>query len=362
MRRTCEPPPSLRILRWFHFETDSNFEREAKRLIGRIQGKTIREILGKDLRPSPHTGQIDYDSLTADVQKEELSSNLFTLTKLPATINVVLSTVKRRDDVWPIVGHGADLPPFAFDEDEYKIYSFASLKNNQFRFGELCLEPTCKAVPTNSVISGKDSRWIIDLLNRSMTRHIREDLKMIYDYKGTKKSFFPLEKAGDETRNIKWKVGIKEYERFLIQKVPSANPYYVHRSCKATFTQMGDWLFLKVLPGWHFTKDGIEEPVPPLQMSSLSSRWMNPQRNHSVLDDVRFWIYMLSQGTDEIRLPLGDGLYAVAATIPAFATTNRGIEGDFKKRMWQEQPEADYLEEEMERSVSIDKVFSVDEL
>lgn len=362
MRRSCEPPPSMRILRWFNFETDSNFERECKRLIGRIQGKTLRETLGKDRRPSVHTGQIDYGALTADVQEEEIASNLFTLVKIPATINVALSPVKLRKDIWPILGEGANPPPFAFDEDEHKIYSFASLKDKQYRFGELYSEPTCKRVSTNSVISGNDSRWIIDLLNRAMTKHMREDLHMTYDYKGTKKTFFPLEKAGDETRNVKWKVGMKEYERFLVKKAPLTVPYYVHRSCKATFTQMGQWLFLKILPGWHFTRNGIEEPVSPLQMASLSSRWMNTQRNHSVLDDVRFWVYMLSQGTDEIHLPLGDGLHAVVATVPAMATTNRGIEGDYRKRMWNEQPAVDFFEEEMERSLAIGKVFSVDEL
>ena len=191
---------------------------------------------------------------------------------------------------------------------------------------------------------------------------MREDLHMVYDYKGTKKTFFPLEKLGDETRKMKWKVGTREWERFVVKKAEFAVPHYVHRSCKATFTQMSDWLYLKVLPGWHFTKDGNEEPVPPLKMASLSSRWMNRQRNHSILDDVRFWVYILSQGTNEIRLSLGDGLWAVVATIPAFATINRGIEGDYRKRMWQEQPETDYFEKEMERRMEIDKIFSVDEL
>lgn len=362
MRRSCEPPPSVRILRWFNFETDSNFEKECKKLVGRIQGKSLRETLGKDSRPSPYTGQIDYGSLTADTQDEDLSSNLFIVTKIPATINVAVSTVKRRNDVWPILGQGVDLPPFAFDEDTQKIYSFASLKDKQHRFGELCTEPTCKAVSINSIVSGNDSRWLIDLLNRAMTKHMREDLHMIYDWKGSKKTFLPIEKSGDETRNIKWKVGTKEWERFLVKKVDLASPYFVHRSCKATFTGMGDWLCLKVLPGWHFTKDGTQEPVPTLQMASLSAKWMNTQRNHSVLDDVRFWVYMLSKGTDEIRLPLGDDLHVAIATVPAFATINRGIEGDYKKRMWQEQPEEDYLEEEIERSLAINKVFSVDEL
>ena len=363
MRRNCEPPPSMRILRWLNFETDSNFEKESKKLIGRIQGKTLRETLGKDHHPSAFTGQIEYGSLTADLQEEELASNIFVITKIPANINVALATVKTRNDVWPVLGQDANPPPFAFDEEEHKIFSFASLNDTQYRFGRLCLEPTCRTVSTKSVLSGKDSCWIIDILNRAMTRHMREDLHMTYDYRSKpKKTFFPLEKVGEKTRNATWKVGSKEYTRFVVKKAELASPYYVHRSCKATFTQMGDWLFLKVLPGWHFTQDGIINPVPPLQMASLSSRWMNMQRNHSVLDDVRFWVSVLSKGEDEIRIALYEGLEAVIATTPAFASTDRGIEGDYRKRMWHEQPEPDYFDEEMEKSLAIDKAFTVEEL
>jgi hypothetical protein len=103
MRRSCEPPPSMRILRWLNFETDSNFEKESKKLIGRIQGKTLRETMGKDLRPSAYTGQIDYESLTADMQEEEISSNVFILIKTPDRINVALSTVKRRKEIFSVL-------------------------------------------------------------------------------------------------------------------------------------------------------------------------------------------------------------------------------------------------------------------
>jgi hypothetical protein len=362
MRRSCEPPPSMRILKWLNFETDSNFGRESKKLVGRIQGKTLRETMGKERRPSAYTGQIDYESLTADVQEEELTSNIFAVLNIPSTINIALSTVKTRNDVWPVLGKGANPPPFAFDDEEHKIYSFASLKNTQYRFGDLYLEPSCQAVPTKSVLTGKNACQIIDLLNRAMTKHMREKIGMTYDYRNTKKTFYPLENGEDETRNATWKVGTREYTRFLVKKAKLANPYYVHRSCKATFTQIGDWLFLKILPGWHFTKDGTIEPVPPLQMSSLSSRWMNMQRNHSILDDLRFWVYILSESTDEIKLPLGDDLEVTIATIPAFASTDRGIEGDYKKRMWHEQPKPDYFDEAMEKSLAIDKAFTVDEL
>jgi hypothetical protein len=216
----------------------------------------------------------------------------------PDRINVALSTVKRRKEIFPLLGEGANPPPFAFDEENQKIYSFASLNNAQYRFGRLCLEPTCQTIPTKSILSGQEVCWIIDLLNRAVTRHMTEKLHMTYDYKSKKKkTFFPLLNRGDETRNATWKVGTKEYTRFLVKKANLARSYYVHRSCKATFTQIDNWLFLKVLPGWHFTKDGIIEPVPPLQMSSLSSRWMNMQRNHSVLDDVRFWVSWLDKAS-----------------------------------------------------------------
>ena len=361
MQRNCEPPPSMRILRWLDFRTDSNFERESKKLVGRIQGKTLRETMGNEPRTSSFTGQISYESLTADVQEEEIASNVFTVTQIPSHINVSISKIRRRADIFKVLGEGVDLPPFSLDEETGKIYSFASL-GNQYRFGEVCLEPTCQSVTTENVLSGNDARLVIDLLNRAMTKHMREKIHMTYDYRNTKKTFFPIEKSGDEIRNATWKVGKKEYTRFLVRKVKLTNPYYVHRSCKATFTQIDDWPFMKVLPGWHFTKDGILEPVPPLQMSSLSSRWMNMQHNHSVLDDVRFWVYALSEGRDEIKLSLGDNVEMTIATTPAFAATDRGIEGDYKKRLWHEKPKPDYFAEAMEKTLAIDKVFTVDEL
>jgi hypothetical protein len=363
MRRNCEPPPSMRILKWLNFETDSNFEKESKKLIGRLQGKTLRETMGKDRTTSAYTGQIDYGSLTADVQEEEIASNIFPILKIPEKINVALTTVKRRRDIFPLLGEGANPPPFAFDEEKHKIYSFASLKDSQYRFGDLCLEPTCQTVSTKSLLTGEETCWIIDLLNRAMTRHMKEKLHMTYDFRSKKKkTFFPLLNRGDESRNGTWRIGTKEYTRFLVKKAKSVKPHYVHRSCKATFTQVDDWLFLKVLPGWHFTKDGIIEPVSPLRMSSLSARWMNMQRNHSVLDDVRFWTAILSEQSEEMKLFLGEDLEATIATMPAFATINRGIEGDYKRRLWYEQPKPDYFEQAIEKSAALDKVFTVNEL
>jgi hypothetical protein len=344
MRRRCEPPPSIRILKWLDFTTDSNFERELAKLIARIKGKTLRELMGKEPPALSSLALFNNASMTADLQDEELASNIFPGLQIPFFVNVANARVKRRQDVWTLLGEDVELPTFALDEDECKIFSFANLQNPQYRFGELCLEPTTERIRTEDLMAGGRSSIVIELLNRAMTAHMQNEIKMTYDWKNTKKTFFKLEKREVQTRLAHWKIGKIKYTRFLVKRVPTKNPYYVHRSCKATFTMIDKWPYLKVQPGWHFTQDGMNARVSPSRMSSLSSRRMNRQKNHSVLDEVRFWIYILSKGSDRIDLSLGGNANAAISVTPVFATVNRGIEGDYRKRLWHERPSVDYSE------------------
>jgi hypothetical protein len=353
MRRRCEPPPSIRILKWLDFTTDSNFEREVKKLIARVKGMTLRQATGHEPQIPPLSALLNHEATTADVQDEELSSNIFPVLQLPFCINVANAKVKKRRDVWNMLGGGVDLPTFAIDEVEGKIYSFADIRNPQYRFGEFCLESSTERVPTEEIISGMHSSTITELLNRSMTGHM-EKIGMVYDWKNTKKTFFPLEIEGDQTRRAQWKVGKLEYSRFLVKKSLTKKPYYAHRSCKATFTLIDRWPYLKVQPGWHFTVDGRGIPVSPSRMSSLSSRWMNRQRNHSVLDEVRFWVCVLSKGSSKMDLFVGGTTDAIVSTTPVFANTDHGIEGDYRKRLWYEKPDTDYLEKVVEKPASLE--------
>jgi len=346
MRRRCEPPPSIRILKWLDFTADSSFEREFGKLISRIRGQTLRELFGHE-RETAQLPSTPHEATTADGQEEELVSNLFPTTQLPFYVNVANARVKKRADVWGILGEGVDLPPFAIDEGKCKIYSFADLKNVQYRFGELCLQPSTESIPTESILAEKDSTIVIELLNRSMTRHM-QTIGMIYDWK-SKKTFFQLQNPEGSARYARWRIGKKEYVRFLVRKSPTKNPFYVHRSCKATFTLVDRWPYLKIQPGWHFTQDGMGVPVSASRMSSLSSRWMNRQRNHSILDDVRFWLYVLSKGSGRLNVFVGGNVSAVVSTVPVFANVNRGIEGDYRERLWHERPGSDYLERIIEK-------------
>jgi hypothetical protein len=75
-----------------------------------------------------------------------------------------------------------------------------------------------------------------------------------------------------------------------------------------------------------------------------------------VLDEVRFWVYVLSKGSGEMNLFVGSNVKVVIMTTPLFATVDRGIEGDYRRRMWREKPSIDFSEKVLdEAQVSRDK-------
>lgn len=342
LRRNCDIPSSIRILKWLDFRNDNNFEAEFRKLLVRLKGQSYRVLEGtQEITPS-----CAFDLVAPETQEEVLVSNLFQVLQMPRFLNQAKARVRKRNDVWNLLGGGVSLPIFAIREDSQQIFSFTPLNNQQQKIAKLVEDPSPDQVLVSEVLKSNKSSVVIELLNRAMTHHM-EDIGMVYDWKN-KKTFFPLEKDGDQSRYAKWKVGNREYPRFIVKKAKSGR-YFVHRSCKATFTQLGNHLFLKVLPGWHFTYDGLSQAVSPEMMNSLSSRWMNIQRNHSVLDDVRFWIYKLSEGKERMYINVGVDTPTVVMPRPFSSTMNQGIEGDYRERLWlEEEPAPDESEEMLE--------------
>ena len=335
LSRSCEIPLSLRILRWIDFSSDSAFANKAKMLVTRLKNESPRErrTMSPEKRTTPPQ---TFDTASAQVQEELLATNLFPVTQLPYLVFTARSRVSRRDEIWPLVGENADLPPFAFLEEEGRIVTFAPMVGNP-TFNKIAESSDSKGIPTKMFLEGSQSRVLIDILNRSMTAHMK-GLGMTYDWKSkSKKTFFPLKNPGDEVRHGYWRVGGRRWRRILAIKSKTGT-YFAHRSCKATFLRMGGICYLRMVPGWHFTTDGIETPVDDFTMTSLSTRWMNMERNHSVIDDVRFWASTLSKDSGFIALDVGSPTKAMIASKPLSATVDHGIEGDYRERLWYEEP------------------------
>ena len=332
LRQPCEIPASIKILKWYNFQNDRNFEKEARRLISRLRGESLR---APDASQHNHAmTNVVTDATQPDYQIETLASNLFPVTQLPSTVYVARPTVERRNDVFDKLGENVALPAFVFHEDPHEMFSFSSFNDATNLLSQLVNDPRSISV---AGLLGGDASVLIELLNRTMTAHMR-GLGMIYDW-NNKKTFFPTLESG-QTRLANWRVGNRTFERTLVRPPRGPSPYFAHRSCKATFTSFEGNLYLKVLPGWHFTNDGVETAVDPQRMGSLSARWMNRERNHSVLDDLRFWVYTLSRGSASIVLDTGAGTSAVISCIPLFAQLDRGLEDDYRERLWlEEEPE-----------------------
>ena len=345
LRRPCEIPASIKILRWFNFQNDRNFERESKRLVSRLKGES--------LRASSHGGRVGAkeslvvtDASRPDFQTETLASNLFPVTSLPAKVYSARATVEKRNDVFVELGEGAAVPPFVFHDATREILCFSSLSDEKNLLSKVAQDQ--ESLPSTAKLRD-DPSVVIELLNRSMTAHMR-GLGMTYDW-SNKKTFFSMLEPG-EARFASWRVGSRNFQRTLVRPPRENSNYFAHRSCKATFTFFDDNLYLKLLPGWHFTVDGISTSVEPLRMGSLSARWMNRERNHSVLDDLRFWIYTLSEGSSSIHLDTGGGTRATISCTPVFAQIDRGLEEDYRERMWfEEEPTTDGITEAPEEDL-----------
>ena len=343
LRCDCEIPPSIRILKWLDFRTDRNFEREATKLISRLKGVSIRSVIKKDKQIL-----ISFDSTYPYIQDELLASNLFQVLELPRYFYRAISKVTKRDDVWKMLGEDVTVPVFALRGETKEIFSFSPLNDPQQKLVQLVQKETEKNHILN-ILKSERYPVLIELINRAMTAHMKK-IGMVYDWKN-KKTFFPLEDINEDIRYDDWKISRREWRRFVVRKSKSGS-YYIHRSCKATFTKIGDDLFLKIVPGWHFTTDGMFNAVPPKMMSSLSTKWMNIQRNHSILDDVRFWIYKLSQGKDIIKLNVGADSPVLISCIPLSTRIEHGIEEDYRERAWiEEEPAIDDLEIELEEEL-----------
>jgi hypothetical protein len=333
LRRNCEIPPSIRILNWLDFTHEINFERELRRLLARLGGSSGRPNSEIKMSGAPHL-----DSTRAVIQDEILASNLFGVTEMPRFVYSASSKVKDRNEVFSMLGEGVLVPPFVIREDEQKVYSFSPLESTQTRLGEILNEKSTQKVLTTELVDNHGF-VVIELLNRSMTAHMR-NLGMTYDW-NSKKTFYPLENFNDGVRTATWRVGNRQFKRKLVAKSKSGQ-YFAHRSCKATFQHFLDSTYLKVSPGWHFTVDGTKTPVVPLKMSSLSARWMNIERNHTLLDNLRFWANVLSKDSEKIVLDLGGDVPAEISSLPVVCGIDHGIEQDYRERLWYEaEPEPD---------------------
>ena len=94
--------------------------------------------------------------------------------------------------------------------------------------------------------------------------------------------------------------------------------YYEHKAFSFSVMRFGEDWALVISPGYAFTRDGLRKPISRERTNALSTRRAARDFNPSVLQDVSFWLAILSGESDGLfaleRRP-GDDLARFAPTV-----------------------------------------------
>jgi len=143
--------------------------------------------------------------------------------------------------------------------------------------------------------------------------------------------YFPPQKGG-QSREIKWDTPRRTATRKVAYpytgKQSQKTMFWVHHSICAQLRNVGGEYFLKLEPGYVFTRDG-STVIQSRDAGTLSTSRMSQERNYQVLNHLYFWTWFLANGAPEIRIPCGTQ-YLVIQPELAFGLANFGIGTDKK--------------------------------
>jgi hypothetical protein len=102
--------------------------------------------------------------------------------------------------------------------------------------------------------------------------------------------------------------------------------FWVHYAAEIRFYRIWNQFFLRIIPCFFFTHDGIN-PLDGKKMGKLSIRWGGSQRNPAILRDFLFWANFLRRASTQIRISAGAESIEIRP-LPATTRLGRGIRHD----------------------------------
>jgi hypothetical protein len=157
------------------------------------------------------------------------------------------------------------------------------------------------------------------LLNRGL---LRRDKTRFY--------FPPVD--GGRSREIQWDAPRRTATRRVAYpytgKQSQKTVFWVHHSIRAQLRNLGGDYFLKLEPGYVFSRDGTSV-IQSSDAGALSTSRMSQERNYQVLNHLYFWTWFLANGEKEIRIPWGTQSLVIQPEL-AFGVANFGIGTDKK--------------------------------
>jgi len=192
-------------------------------------------------------------------------------------------------------------------------------------------------VISNTVESEQSSQYlqnpntrskIVGIWNEAISTYL---LSLGLQQRDKTRFYFPPEK-GNGSRVIQWTAPKRTATRTVAYpykgKQSDRTMFWVHHSIRAQLRSVGGEYFLKLEPGYVFTRDGSSF-IQSADAGALSTSRMSQERNYQVLNHLYFWAWFLAHGGAEIKVPCGAQALVIQPDL-ASGLANFGIGTDKK--------------------------------
>lgn len=315
-QKRLELPAPFNALRHFDFRAEAHFETEFRDLLRRIRGQPIPR--GRTLAPRYSSGvtpPIQGVSIeTAEEVPEILISNLAPLVATPPALFVAEAKIGSLSE---LDGALRAVPLLLVDR---KLVTFADLEDPECSLNQAIDPYTIERHDFAKCVANQDlANWWLTLANKSVVITCRGK-GISQDEKG-RFYFLPAPDGKDRTIAI----GNAHPREVAAKKRHHATgeSFWVHYSANLRFRLIGSTPFLRLLPSYGFTSDGVAA-IDRKQAARFRVIWGGRQDSATVLRQVLFWLRYLSDGHEEWTIETG-GPPIRLSVMPTTTETQVGI-------------------------------------
>jgi len=317
-RRLALPAP-FNAIRHFDFRSEARFETEFQDLLRRIRNQPVPRGRERSSRYSSVASQQARQASsieTAEEVSEILLSNLAPFAATPPSLYTAMAKIESLSEL-PADTEIAAIPLMLSGD---KLVTFADLEDPECQLNSVIDPYTIERLDFEKCKLDQElSNLWLALANKCLTRALLNK-GVSRDEKGR---FYFLPGPDGKDRHVK--IGKAKSREVAAKKRHHATgaDFWVHYSANMRFRLIGSVPFLRILPSYVFTRDGVVA-LERKQAGRFRVIWGGRQDSATVLRQILFWLRFLSDGHEECTFDTG-GVPIRISVMTATAEAQVGI-------------------------------------
>ena len=303
----------------FDFRSDAQFEPVFEDLLRRVRNLPLPRGRSVQSRYSSGVAQTTTYPSNAEVAQrvnEFLVSNLAPLTTSPPSIYMANTTIKTLSDI----PGDAGFESISLTLCDKKLVTFADLEDPECALNSVIDPYSIERVEFEQCAKNQDTvnLWLT-LANKIIARSLRNK-RVSQDEKGR---FYFLPAPDGKDRFVT--ISTQQPREVSAKKTHhvTGEVFWVHYCANIKFRVIASRPFLRILPSYSFTHDGVES-LDRKQAGRYRVIWGGRQDSATVLRQVLFWLQFMSDGHEECVLETGGDPLRISV-MPATAPVQFGV-------------------------------------